>query len=64
MATDAQIRALCEARGLTFRPWGIAPWDVHPGEACPWPQGSGGSDSWPKAQALRARLAAEIEAAG
>ena len=57
-----RIRDLCEQRGLTFKPWEIAPWDVD-GGASPWPPGTAGSASWPRAQALRRKLIAELKAA-
>jgi hypothetical protein len=56
---DEQIRALCERKGLIFRPWEIHPADVNDGPS-PWPRGSAGSENWPKAQKLRKALIAEL----
>jgi hypothetical protein len=58
-----RIRALCEARGMTFKPWEIPPWDVPDTGPSPWPPTTGGSISWPKAQKLRRKLIAELKAA-
>jgi hypothetical protein len=57
---NERIRELCAARGLTFRPWEVPPWEVDDGPS-PWPAGSAGGRSWPKAQALRRKLIAEIK---
>jgi hypothetical protein len=57
---DEQIRALCEKRGLTFKPWEVEPWDVNDGSS-PWPPGTAGATTWPKAQALRRKLIAELK---
>ncbi len=64
MADDlnARIRALCEERGLTFRPWEAPPWEADDGPS-PWPRRTAGAESWPKAQALRRRLIAELKKA-
>lgn len=56
---DDQIRDWCEARGLRFRPWEIAPWDVDAGPA-PYTGEAAGAISWPKAQRLRARIIADL----
>jgi len=56
---DDDIRKLCEERGLRFRPWEVEPWNCDFGP-CPWPAGTGGADSWPKAQRLRRKLIAEL----
>ena len=57
-----RIRAWCNEHGLDFKPW-----EVHPAEAgtgpSPWPAGTGGAISWPKAQKLRRKIIAEIKAA-
>ena len=57
-----RIRAWCDERGLEFRPW-----EVHPAEAdngpSPWPVGAAGAVSWPKAQKMRRKIIAEIQAA-
>ena len=60
--TDDEIRALCERKGLTFAPWEVHPADVDDGPS-PWPPGTSGHASWPKAQKLRKALVAELEAA-
>jgi hypothetical protein len=57
---NERIRELCAARGLMFRPWEVPPWEVNDGPP-PWPANSAGARSWPKAQALRRRLIAEIK---
>ena len=57
---DDAIRRLCEERGWRFKPWEIHPADA--GESpSPWPAGTAGSKSWPKAVAMRRKLIAEIE---
>jgi hypothetical protein len=60
---NQRIRELCEERGWTFKLW-----EVHPAEAddgpSPWPPGTGGYESWPKAQKLRRHLIAELKAQG
>ena len=57
---NAKIKAICEARDMTFKPWEVAPWDATDGPS-PWPASTAGADSWPKAQELRRQLIAEIE---
>jgi hypothetical protein len=56
---NEKIRALCESKGLRFKPW-----EIHPGDAdverCPYPRGSAGATSWPKARILRKSLVAEL----
>ena len=56
-----RIRAWCEERGLSFKPWEVPPWDVDDGPS-PWPPGTGGATSWPKAQKLRRKIIAELKA--
>jgi hypothetical protein len=58
---NERIEALCRAKGLTFRPWQVTPWDVDE-RPSPWGLGSAGTISWPKAQRLRRELIAEIKA--
>ena len=55
---DARIRALVEAKGYKFRPWEVHPAEVDAGTS-PWPGGTMGAQSWPKAQKLRGKLIAE-----
>jgi hypothetical protein len=57
-----RIRELCEKRGLRFRLWEIPPWQANFGPS-PWPSQVGGGESWPKAQALRRKLIAELKVA-
>jgi hypothetical protein len=59
---DEQLKQLCEQKGLRFKPWEVAPWDVTAGPS-PWPRGTAGYASWPKAQQLRRRLLAELRGA-
>ena len=65
MTTDelnAKIEELCEAKGMTFKPWEVRPWwatAAHEGP-CPWPAGTVGAETWPKAVALRRKLIAEL----
>lgn len=59
---DAKIEQLCEARGMTFKPWECPPWRAREGHVRPM-GGSAWAESYPKAQALRRQLIAEIEAA-
>jgi len=45
------------------RALGLKPWEVSPLEAegdCPWPTGTAGAMTWPKAVSLRAELEAAI----
>jgi hypothetical protein len=62
LKTDDRIRAWCDERGLKF-----APHEVHPADAdngpSPWPAGAAGAVSWPKAQKMRQKIIAEIQAA-
>jgi hypothetical protein len=54
---DHQIKDLCEQHGLTFKSWEFpAPWC--PVLDRPGPKGDG---RWPKGQALRRKLIAEIK---
>lgn len=62
--TDRAIKEECEARGLTFRPWEIPPWEVSLGEKCPWPSDRAGAQSWPKALELRRQLLDELDLEG
>jgi hypothetical protein len=57
---NAKIEALCKARGWTFSPHECPPWEADEGPS-PWGADTAGSESWPKAQALRRKLIAEIE---
>lgn len=62
MELDRRIRALCEARGLTFLPHELPPWQV-PAEGEPhhtYPPGHGIRKQWPMAQRLRRELEAEL----
>jgi hypothetical protein len=62
----AEIKKVCEARGMIFKPWEVTPWSVSAavGGRCPWPAGTAGAESWQKAVTLRNRLIAEIEGRG
>jgi hypothetical protein len=53
------VRAWCEEHGLRFKPWEVHPADVSPGPS-PWPANTAGGTSWPKAQALRRKIMAEL----
>jgi hypothetical protein len=57
---DKRIRALCESKKITFRPWEILPWEIGDDEACCYPAGTAGAASWPQALELRAKLKAEL----
>jgi hypothetical protein len=61
-ATNQKIRNYCDAHGLEFKPWEVHPADADTGPS-PWPAGSGGAESWPKAQKLRRKILADIRAA-
>ena len=61
LSTNARIRAWCNERGLTFKPWEIHPADVRDGPS-PYPAGTGGADTWPKAQAMRRKIIADLKA--
>jgi hypothetical protein len=56
-----KIRALCEAKGMTFKPWECPPWQAREGRVKN--DGTAWAESYPKAQALRRKLIAEIEEA-
>jgi len=56
---DANIRALCDVKGWTFRPWELHPAEVDEGPN-PYPRQSAGATSWRKAQALRRELIKEL----
>jgi hypothetical protein len=59
-----KIKALCELKKLTFKPWQWPePWDVKDGEECPYPANSAGAEWWPKMMQIRAELIKEINAA-
>ena len=60
MTLNERIRDLCEKRGLTFKPWEVTPWDVDRSVAVVLRAAVAGR-SWPKAQALRRRLIAELK---
>jgi len=60
-ALNQRIRALCQERGLQFRPWEVRPWEVTSGPS-PYRPGTAGADAWPKAQKLRTELIAELKA--
>ena len=49
---NAKIKAMCVAKGMTFKLHECPPWEAHEGPS-PWPPGTRGSESYPKAQALR-----------
>ena len=55
-----QMRSLCQEKGWRFRPREVHPADADEGPP-PWPPGSAGGISWPKARSLRRKLIAEIE---
>jgi hypothetical protein len=64
VALDQRIRALCEAKGMSFQPHELAPWEV-PAEGEPdhtYPPGHGVRKQWPIAQRLRRELEAELAA--
>jgi|SoiMethySBSTD1v2_1073268.scaffolds.fasta_scaffold6561836_1 hypothetical protein len=56
---NAKIEQRCEAKGIKFKPWECSPWNareervVNDGTVC--------AESYPKAQALRRKLIAELE---
>jgi hypothetical protein len=58
-STNEAIRAACEARGWRFKPWEEPPWTADQEES-PWPPGTAGAASWPKARKLRAQILAEL----
>ena len=58
-ALNAKIEALCAFKGLHFKPWECPPWEADEGPS-PWPADTAGGGSWPKAQALRRELIAEL----
>lgn len=60
---NGKIRAWCEARGYRFKPWEVHPADANDGPS-PWPEGTGGAASWPKAQKLRRKIIAELKRGG
>jgi hypothetical protein len=60
---DDHIRQLCAQKGLMFPPWQVTPWEADDDGPCPWPSAEM-AVSWSKAQKLRERLIAELEAAG
>jgi hypothetical protein len=62
---DRRVRALCEAKGLRFRPWEMPPWQVRlndppPDPTNPWEEGY--LATAPMARRLRRELEAEIAA--
>jgi hypothetical protein len=62
---DRRVRELCEAKGLRFRPWELAPWQVRlddppPAPSNPWEQGY--LATAPMARRLRRELEAELAA--
>ena len=59
---NAKIEAICKARGMTFAPYECPPWEADEGPS-PWPPRTAGAESWPKAQALRRKLIAELAVA-
>jgi hypothetical protein len=61
LSTNARIHAWCNERGLTFKPWEIHPAEANDGPS-PYPAGSAGGDSWPKAQKMRRKIIAELKA--
>ena len=60
MNLNERIQQLCDTKGLKFKPWEITPYAVTD-EPSPYPRGSMGAITWPKAQAMRARLIKELE---
>ena len=61
MTLNDKIKALCEHKGLRFKPYEFpAPWDVEDGETCPYPANSAGAEWWPRLMAIRAQLIKEI----
>ena len=56
---NAKIEALCVTRGMQFKPWECPPWDAREGAVRN--DGTVWAESYPKAQALRRMLIAEIE---
>ena len=59
---NAKIEELCKAKGMAFRPHECPPWEADEGPS-PWPPNTAGTESWPKAQALRRALIKEIKGA-
>lgn len=57
---DAKIEALCVARGMQFKPWECEPWNAR--ECVFRNDGTAWAELYPKAQALRRKLIAEIDA--
>ena len=57
---DPDNRELSQAldRELGLKPWELGP--VHAVGECPYPPGTGGHDSWPRAAELRNALEAEL----
>lgn len=41
---------------LDSKPWETSPLDADPDQPCPWPPGTSGAETWPKALRLRAEL--------
>jgi hypothetical protein len=61
MTLNDKIKALCEHKKLTFKPWQFpAPFDVEDGEECPYPAHTAGAEWWPKMMQIRATLIDEI----
>lgn len=65
MTLNDKIKALCELKKLTFKPWQHPePWGVQGGDECPYPPSSAGAEWWPKMMQIRAELIKEINADG
>lgn len=48
MTLNDKIEALCQSKGLVFRPWQYPPpWEVQDGEQCPYPANSAGLNGGP-----------------
>jgi hypothetical protein len=61
-AMDGAVRALCERKGLTFRPWECPPWQVRVDDEVPEQRGSDRLWDERLAQRLRRELECEIRA--
>jgi hypothetical protein len=61
-SNDDKVRDYCVEHGLTFKLWEQHPADVDTGPS-PYPVGTAGAESWPKAQKLRRKILADIRAA-
>ena len=59
---DAKIEQICESKGMKFKPWECPPWNAREERVVN--DGTVWAESYPKAQALRRMLIAEIEGPG